>query len=84
MSLSLCAKGVHVPRNTSPIVMGQPPMLIHNSDLMDQLYFMGDEFKELHSTIRAFNTRLSAVEKKAEKFERTNQVGRYPASGHRL
>ena len=46
------------------MVSGHPPVLIRNSEIMDQLYLMEDEFKDFHSTMRTFNARLSAVEKR--------------------
>ena len=75
----MCPQGVRTNRSRSPLVSGQPPVLIRNSEIMDQLYLMGDEFKEFHSTMRTFNARLSAVEKGLEdprKLIRKGEIGR--------
>ena len=65
--------GVRTNRSGSPMVSGQPPVLIHNSEIMDQLYLKGDEFKEFHSTMRTFSSRLSAVEERTGGSKGTDQ-----------
>ena len=76
-------QGVRTNRNGSPMVSGQPPVLIRNSEIMDQLYLMGDEFKEFHSTMRTFNARLSAVEERTGGSKEADQERGDWASGRR-
>ncbi|KAL8087990.1 hypothetical protein AgCh_037944 [Apium graveolens] len=51
---------------------GTPPVLISNTDILEQLYRMGD-------TLNSFNSRLNTVE-----FRRTRRGRRFPRHGHAL
>ena len=76
-------QGVHTNWSGSPMVSGQPPVLIRNSEIMDQLYLMRDEFKEFHSTMRTFNARPNVMAERTGGSKEADQERGDWAPGHR-